>query len=308
MKTKGIVVLLIITTALLAVVAAAIGPGPRSGVSMAGGPVIAVVRIDGVITTGLGQTTLLGSTSGSDSVVATLNRLRSDAAVRAVVLRVNSPGGTPAAAQEIAEAVAAVRRAGKVVVTSMADVAASGAYWIAAGTDHIVADPGTITGSIGVIWQFANYEELYRKLGIDYTTFTSGPFKDMGSTSRALTPEEKEIVKAIIDDTFNQFVEAVAAGRGMDRDAVLQLADGRIFTGNQAYAAGLVDSLGGLGPAVEKAAELSGLGTYRVVEYGRKSPLQVLLGEVSALLRDLRLVLLPGGGLLGPTGPGVEGP
>jgi protease-4 len=301
LKTKPLVVFLIIGLALIAVLAT-LGPGQGARVTSTAGPVIALVRIDGTLVTGLGQgASLFETTSGSDSIVATLGRIKNDPAVRAVVLRVNSPGGTPAASQEIVEAITEVRAAGKIVVTSMADVAASGAYWIAASTDHIVADPGTITGSIGVIWQFANYEELYRKLGIDHVTFTSGPYKDMGSVTRDLSPQEEEIVRSIIDEMYNQFVDAVASGRRMAREDVLALADGRIFIGTQALEAGLIDSLGGLRPAVAKAAELAGVGDrYRVEEYGRRSPWQILLGEVGSLVRGLRAVWLPGGTIIGP--------
>ncbi len=206
------------------------------------------------------------------------------------MLRINSPGGTPAAAQEISEEIAAVRAAGKVVVTSMADVAASGAYWIAATTDHIMADAGTTTGSIGVIWQVPNYEELYRKFGIDYVTFASGAHKDMGSSSRPLTPEEEDIMRAMIDEMYNQFVDTVAGGRRMPREKVVALADGRVYTGSQAKENGLVDSLGGLQKAIGKAAEMAGVEDgYQVIEFGRQSPWDILLGEARALLRQLRL-------------------
>lgn len=302
MRRKAVVAILIIGGAILLTVAGIWLPGRGPGGSIASGgqPVIAFVRIDGVLVTGLGQeSSLLSASAGSDSIVATLTQVRENPSVRAVVLRVNSPGGSPAAAQEITDEIGALRAAGKVVVTSMGDVAASGAYWIAATTDHIVADPGTLTGSIGVIWEIPNYEELYKKLGISYQTLTSGPHKDMGSTSRPLTDEERRIIRSMIDDLYNQFVDTVAAGRHLPRESVVALADGRVFTGTQAKAAGLVDSLGGYRKAIENAAELAGIeGNYRVEEFGRKTVWELLLGEVRGLLRGLRVLQPSGSGLL----------
>lgn len=254
-------------------------------------PVVAVVRIEGTLVTGLGtESALFETIAGADDIVETLAGLRTNPAVRAVVLRINSPGGTAPAAQEIAGEVAALRESGRIVVASMADMATSGAYWVASASDHIVADPGTLTGSIGVIWVTVNYEELYRKLGISYEVFTSGRFKDMGSSVRPMTDEEREIFGSIIEDIYGQFVDAVAAGRGLDCETVLALADGRMFTGAQALAAGLVDSLGGLRAAVETAADLAGVAdSYQVEEFGRKTFWQMILGEVQAIARLLRL-------------------
>jgi len=312
LKAKPIVTLLIIGGVVVLTIIALFRPGPGTGVSLsAGSPVIALINIDGVLTTGQGGAgSLLGQGScGSDAIVSTLSEVRQDPRVRAVVLRVNSPGGSAAAAQEISEELAALRQDGKVVVTSMGDTAASGAYWIAANTDHIMANAATMTGSIGVIWQVANYQELYQKLGIQYVTFTSGPYKDMGSTSRQLTEAEKEIMAAMIDDIYGQFVDTVTAGRNMTREEVLALADGRIFTGNQALAVGLVDSLGGLKKAIAKAAELAGVeGDYQVREFGRKSAWEIFLGEVRSALRGLGALGGLGGLTSGNAGGSGEGP
>jgi len=294
------VAIVIIGGILLLSVLSLLGPAGGSGgagASLGGAPAIAVIRVDGLIITGLGGTTgLLETASGSDSA-------RKDRSVKAVVLRVNSPGGTPAAAQEISAEIQAVREAGKVVVTSMADVAASGAYWIAAVADHIVANPGTMTGSIGVIMEVANYQGLYEKLGIDYEVLVSGEHKDMGSPLRPITDDEREILLAMVQEMYGQFVDTVAAGRGMTRQQVLALADGRVFTGSQALEAGLVDGLGGLRTAVETAAELAGIeGSYRVEELGRPGLWQLLLGEVRSLVRALGRSLggAAGGAVFGP--------
>jgi len=313
LKTKQVVVILVLVVIFLATVLPILRPAGRSGHDIVSGsqPIIAIVRLDGVLATGFSGagSALASGTCGSDTVVATLAELRRNPTVKAVVLRLNSPGGSPAAAQEICEELALLRLEGKTVVTSMADTAASGAYWIAANTDHIFANAGTLTGSIGVIWQVANYEELYRKLGIEYLTLTSGPYKDMGSSSRPMTDAEKEILRSMIQDLYDQFVDTVAAGRNLPREAVLAVADGRVFTGSQAMAVGLVDSLGGLTPAVKKAADLAGVAdSYRVQEFGRRTYLELLLGEASALLRSLRsLVGLPGSGLLNPVSPTGSG-
>ena len=206
---------------------------------------IGVVYVSGTITSGGSGSDLFGGlTAGSNTVMAQIRKAKDDPEVKAVVVRINSPGGSAAASQEIAEEIKKLREAGKIVVTSMGDTAASGGYWIAANTDRIVANPGTLTGSIGVITQLQNLEELYDKIGISYETFTSGPHKDMGSSARSLTDEEREIFQAMVDDIFQQFVSVVAEGRGMTREEVLQLADGRIFTGRQAQEVGLVDDLG----------------------------------------------------------------
>lgn len=307
MKTKRLVGALMIGAVFLFAMIYAVNPGSTVGgsLSFTAVPTIAVVRVEGILVTGLGgAVSFFDTAAGSDGLVRTLGSLKNDPTVRAVVLRVNSPGGTPAAAQEIAAAIDDLQAAGKVVVTSMADTAASGAYWIAAVTDHVTANPGTVTGSIGVIMELANYQELYRKLGIEHETLTSGVHKDMGSSTRDLTAEERGILQSIIDDLFNQFVTAVAEGRGMTEDAVLTLADGRVFTGNQALAAGLVDSLGGLDHAIGKAAELAGIqGRYQVTEVGRTSPWEMFLGEARAVLQTWRGVAgLVGGGAGGAVG------
>ncbi len=250
--------------------------------------VIGLIYLDGVLTSGAGYSSLTESYTGSDDIVAFLREATQDPAVRAVVLRVNSPGGSAAAAQEISQEIKEFRDAGKVIVTSMGDVGASGAYWIAAQTDRIFAVPATMTGSIGVIMETYDLAGLYGKLGISPETIKSGPFKDIGTSSRPMTPEEQKIMQAMVDDIFDQFVGVVAEGRKMTRAAVLPLADGRVFTGRQAMAAGLVDEMGNLPAAVRKTAELAGIaGSYRVKEYGALSPWQLLLREIGAAARSL---------------------
>lgn len=307
MKSKPIIALLIIGLVLAISLFALFDSGGGHVSLSPPSPVIALINIEGQLATGAGgASSLLGSgTAGSDTIVSNLAEARLDPSVQAVVLRLNSPGGSPAAAQEVSEELAALRDSGKVVVTSMADVAASGAYWIAANTDHIMADAGTMTGSIGVIWELPNYQGLYEKLGIQYVTFTSGPYKDMGSSSRPMTDEEKRIMQAMVDDMYNQFVDTVATGRNLPREDVLALADGRVLTGSQAMQVGLVDSLGGLQKAIAKAADLAGVtGRYEVRELGRRSAWEIFLGEVRSFVGELRAAVRFGAA--GSTDAGID--
>jgi len=273
--------LLIVSVVIAAVVGAGRGPVERS---LPGGGKVGIVHIHGIITSeGVGGGPFGGGTAGISGVLEAFRRAEEDPSIKAVVIRVDSPGGTAAASQEVAQAVARVKKAGKKVVTSMGDMAASGAYWIAADSDRIFANPATITGSIGVLIQTVELTGLYGKLGIDWETFKSGPHKDMGSASRPLTPEERAIFQAMVDDIYDQFVDRVARGRGMARDEVLTLADGRVFTGRQAKEAGLVDELGDLRDAVRYAGEIAGIeGKPEVVNLGPQRLFwERLFGDIS---------------------------
>jgi protease-4 len=216
------------------------------GKGFPGGPRVAVVEIDGIIIE-------------SEPVVEELKSHAENQAVRAVVVRINSPGGVVAPTQEIYAAMRRVAREGKPVVASLGPVAASGGYYLAAAADRIYASPGTLTGSIGVMMQMATIEGLLKKVGVEYVVVKSGKYKDIGSFSRTMSPEERRLLQALIDDVYNQFVDAVAEGRKLTREAVMGFADGRIVSGRQAAALGMVDVLGGLEEAVEGAAELGGL-------------------------------------------------
>lgn len=250
-----------------------------------GGPadnVIAVVRIEGVITNA-GSADLFGNvTSGGTRLQETLREIAQDPKVKAVVLRINSPGGSAAAAQEIGDQIDGIRQAGKIVVASMGEMAASGGYWLAAKSDKIVANPATMTGSIGVIMELAQMTELFNKIGYEPRVFKSGPHKDMGSPNREMTEEERQIFQSMIDDIYSQFVEVVVEGRKIPREKVLQLADGRIYTGRQALEAGLVDQLGNFYDAVEVAQELAGIsGEPNLQEYDKTTPWERFFGGLS---------------------------
>jgi len=224
------------------------------------GTKIGVVNIDGVISTDLAEKT-----------VRLLTKYADDPSIKAIILKIDSPGGGVASSQEIYEEVRRIQSGGKLVVASLGSVAASGGYYIACAAQRIVAHPGTVTGSIGVIVQLANAEELLRKIGVEPVVITSGPFKDSGSPTRALRPEERQVFQALVDDVYQQFVEAVAQGRNLPVDEVRQAADGRIYTGRQAKDLRLVDDLGGLHDAISYIATTLGIeGKPRLVQEGKE--------------------------------------
>ncbi len=227
---------------------------------------VALVRIEGVIL-------------DSQATVTDLKRFAENPAVKAIVLRIDSPGGGVVPSQEIYDAVQRVRsKHNKAVIASMGTVAASGGYYIAAATDRILANPGTLTGSIGVIMETANVEGLLKKIGVEGVVIKSGKFKDVGSPLRKMSDEEQALLQSVMDDVHRQFIDAVAEGRSLEVGAVQALADGRIFTGRQAKEAKLVDELGNLEDAIQLAADLAGIeGEPRVVEPRRRFSLREFL-------------------------------
>lgn len=254
------------------------------GFQGAAGNGVALIQLTGPIETV--SESVFGETGGVGPVIDALIDARKSDRIRAIVLRINSPGGSAAASQEVHRAVLSAREAGKPVVVSMADVAASGGYYVAVAADRILANPATITGSIGVYAQFLNLAELAEEWGIKLETVKTGPYKDIGNPTNPLTDDERRVIQELVDDSLDQFVAAIAAGRDLSEDEVRGLADGRVYTGNQARELGLIDEFGGLEDAVTVAAELGGIqGEPRVVVYGRPRP---------PLLRYLR-VLLAGG-------------
>lgn len=222
---------------------------------VAGKDGVAIVRIEGPI-------------MDSSQAVEELQAFAEDPLVKAIVVRIDSPGGGVAPSQEIYNAVRRVRKEhNKTVVASMGTVAASGGYYIAVATDRILANPGTLTGSIGVIMQMANFEELLEKIGVKSVVVKTGKFKDLGSPFRPMVEEERQLLEAVMHDTLSQFIEAVADGRSMDAAEVEQLADGRVFTGRQAKSVLLIDEIGDMHDAIKLAGELGGIeGTPRIVE------------------------------------------
>jgi protease-4 len=219
--------------------------GPEAG-TPAFGPQVAIVELEGMIL-------------DVEDLVADLKRHRENPLVRAVVVRINSPGGVVGPTQEVHQALLRVREAKKPVVASLGAIAASGGYYIAVAADQIYANPGTLTGSIGVIMQMANFGPLLKKVGVDYVVVKAGEFKDVGNLSRPMTPEERRVLQTLLDDVHAQFIQAVADGRKLEVGEVRRFADGRIFSGQQAKDLGMVDTLGSLEDAVNRAAVMAGL-------------------------------------------------
>ena len=224
--------------------------GPSSDFSF--GQKIGVILVEGPIT-------------DSRPITTQLVKFKKDETIRAIILRIDSPGGGVGPSQEIYREVMRTKKTKK-VIASMGGLAASGGYYIAAATDKIVANPGTITGSIGVIMEFVRLEELLKKLGISLEVMKSGEFKDIGSPHRKMTEREKELLQSLLSDIQGQFVRAVARGRKLSEEKVREIADGRIVSGSRAKELGLVDRLGNFQDAVALAKKMSGIkGEVRLV-------------------------------------------
>ncbi|MEF8824313.1 MAG: signal peptide peptidase SppA [Desulfohalobiaceae bacterium] len=225
----------------------------------------------------LGVVRVQGTIESPGQVVDWVQKLQRDSSVEGLLVRINSPGGLVAPSQEIHAAVANVD---KPVVVSMGQAAASGGYYVACGADRIVANPGSITGSIGVKANVPNVRKLMDRLGIRQQTIVSGEFKDAGSPSKPLTEEERQYFQNLVDDLFRQFVEAVAEGRDMETEEVRTFADGRAFTGSQAKRKGLVDVLGGRSKAesvLKQMCGISGAVSYKEGPEQKRSLLAVIL-------------------------------
>jgi protease-4 len=238
------------------------------------GDKIAIVEVRGVI-------------SQSSGIIEELQQYLEDDGVKAIILRIDSPGGGVGPAQEIHREILKIKPKKK-VVTSMGSVAASGGYYIACASDLIVANPGTITGSIGVIMQFSNLEELLKKIGIKGVVLKSGEHKDIGSPFREMTPEEKRIMQEVLDNVHQQFIQAVAEGRKLDRSKVVQIADGRILTGEQAKNFGLVDKMGNLQDTIDITAKMVGIEGKPNVLYPKRrlSIWELLMRDMASAIID----------------------
>src|SRR5436190_18846709 len=229
--------------------------GDSTALSLFSGDCVGVLQIDGAI-------------DDSRSVLIELKRLKEMPWVKAVVVRIDSPGGAVAPTQEIFEEIQRGKKQ-KPFIASMGGMATSGGYYIAAACDKIVANPGTLTGSIGVIMQLNNVEELMKKIGLKGINVKSGANKDLGSPFQTISPEGREILQSLVDNVHSQFVAAVAKGRGMNEAKVRKLADGRVYSGAQAKQLGLVDQFGTLDDAIELAAGRVGLEANPAVYYSR---------------------------------------
>jgi protease-4 len=237
---------------------------------------IAVVYAEGDIVDGDGE---IGDVGG-DRFARELRRLRQDDSVKAIVLRVNSPGGSATASEEIQRELRLTMRS-KPVVVSMGTVAASGGYWISTYSDRIFAEPATITGSIGVYGMFLNVQQLATNLGFTWDTVKTGKLADMLTISRPKTDEELVVFQRLVDWIYEEFTAKVAEGRKLDKSKVLEIAQGRVWSGAEAKRLGLVDEMGGLQDALAYAAKKADLGrNYRVTEYPRKRQLAELINEI----------------------------
>jgi protease-4 len=229
-----------------------------------------------------------GAINQSSGIIEELQYYFEDDGVKAIILRIDSPGGGVGPSQEIHREIIKIKSKKK-VVTSMGSVAASGGYYIACASDLIVANPGTITGSIGVVMQFSNFEELLKKIGIKGVVLKSGEHKDVGSPFREMTPEEKRIMQEVLDNVHQQFIQAVAQGRKLDQSKVIQIADGRILTGEQAKNLGLVDQMGNLQDTIDITAKLVGIVGKPQVLYPKKrfSIFELLMRDMASAIIEI---------------------
>ncbi len=241
-----------------------------SSLPMVGADKVALVKVEGLL-------------SSSESIVDELHGYSDDNSIKAIVLRIDTPGGGVVVSQEIYNAVKNAKKEGKKIVVSMGTVAASGGYYVAAAADRIVANPGTLTGSLGVKMEFANIEKLLEKIGVKGQVVKAGEYKDIGSPFRDMTVQEKKLLQDVIDDVHSQFIEAVAEGRKLPIADVRAIADGRIFTGRQALKLKLVDELGDLDDSIRIAGTLAGIkGKPQVMEKRKKIPFLEYFKEESA--------------------------
>jgi protease-4 len=212
---------------------------------------VQVVHLTGMIQDKEDKSIFFASDDSTSTVLKAFRKAIKNDHVKGILLRINSPGGTVSASQEVTGEVKAFRKTGRPVVVSMGDMTASGGYYIASAADRILAEPGTLTGSIGVIMHFMNFKGLTEKIGVQAEVIKTGQFKDIGSNYRAMTPDEKTILQTLCTDSYDQFVTAVAEGRKMNVSEVRQIGDGRVYSGRQALKLHLVDELGGYDESLE---------------------------------------------------------
>jgi protease IV len=269
--------LLVLTGGLVALVLAINAGGPSASsaaaydeeyVSGRGPDKIAVVPVEGTIAPADNTMPVTQPTTTPEGLADALQQAKEDESVAAVVLEVNSPGGGVTASDEMHQSILDFKeQTGKPVVVSMADVAASGGYYISTAADRIVANETTLTGSLGVIFALTDFSKLADRYGVEQEVVKSGKFKDMGSSFRDLTPEEREILQSIVDESYDEFVQVIVEGRDLPEERVREIADGRVYSGEQAKELDLVDSFGGLDEAAAISRNLAGVEEATVVRY-----------------------------------------
>jgi protease-4 len=295
----------------LSLVASMSGSGSTSSFGSIGfGDKIGVLHIEGALGEGP------GFEADTKRLVSQVQTWTENKSIKAIVLRINSPGGAVSATQDLFHALNQFRATERPIVASMGDIAASGGYYAAMAADEVYANEGSLTGSIGVIMSFVNMQGLQEKIGINFNSIKSGEFKDLGSASRPMTPEEEALLNEMIQDVYVQFLDAVVAARGeqvrellaaelnisaadvapeLVRAHIKSYADGRIFTGRQGFQYGLVDSLGTLDQAIERAAQLANIDPKSTNVAGPPSPQQGLFGVVSNLATQVQRLPNAGG-------------
>ena len=215
----------------------------------------------------IGIIDITGLISDSQYIVNQVKKFRQDKRIRGIILRINSPGGAVGPSQEIYDEVLKTRESGKTIYASMGALAASGGYYIASAAERIFANPGTLTGSIGVIMVFSNAKGLMEKIGLQPEIVKAGEYKDIGSPARAMTQKERNLLQSVVTDVHQQFIEAVASGRDISVAEVTKIADGRILTGRQAYSLNLVDQMGGLQVSIDQLAHKVGtIGSPKIIK------------------------------------------
>ncbi|MBI4536260.1 MAG: signal peptide peptidase SppA [Ignavibacteriae bacterium] len=256
--------------------------GERTEVVTSGsGEKIAVVELGGVITS-------------SEDIIRQIKKYREDRSIKGILLRIESPGGGVVASQEIYHEVRKTREGGKPVVVSMGSIAASGGYYVACGASLLVANQGTLTGSIGVVSEFLQLYEALNKIGVDVKTIKSGKLKDAGSTTRSMTADDQRYFQGLLDDVHQQFMNVVEIERKLTREQVVSISDGRVFTGEQAVLLGLIDTLGTFEDAVAIAGEIAGIsGEPSLVRERRKRSFwDSVFGDVTESLTGLKQAIL----------------
>lgn len=231
---------------------------------------IAIIRIEGVIVdSGAEPSSILSSATGASAsqIVRQIDKAQHDSNVKAIILQINSPGGTAVAGQTITERLGEFKNSGKKIYVAMREIATSAAYEISTPADKIYANAETETGSIGVIMELSNYQGLYDKLGLKDVVIKSGAKKDIGSPTRPMTDEEKNILQGMVDESYNNFVATVAKWRKLDEAKVRELGDGRVYSAKQAKDSGLIDEIGNLPAVISDATRVSGAKNPSVVEY-----------------------------------------
>lgn len=286
--------LLLITALIAAALAAAFGGSWTRGEAFVKKErgYVAVIRVEGEIYGGADAGGFLSREQGaaSERVMREFREARLDENAKAVLLRINSPGGSASAVQEMTEELDKLKSSGKPVIVSMGDMCASAGYWLASRGDYIFASPGTMTGSIGVYMDYNNVEELMDKLGIRNEKIKSGAHKDILSYSRPMTEEERGLLQEMVDEIFADFVRTVADGRKMEEAKVREIADGRVLTGSQALEAGLIDAIGNYYDALDYAGNAAGFdeGEIPTRSYGEPRALSGFFSsEISEMGRTL---------------------